>query len=251
VAFPRVELPSGARTPEHERYDRRRSAGIRESRGAIVAIVEDHGTPAPDWPERVRDAHARVPHAVIGGVVANGVAEAFQDGVWLCDFARYAPPQDEGPRDALTDVNVSYRREALLAVRAAWDPRYHEPLVHAALRSRGATLWLDPAIVVTQERPRLSLARALAERFTWGRLFGTLRARVLRGPMVLLYGAASLVLAPLLFARIWRARRGRIPAGRFLRATPWLAVLLPAWCFGEALGTLTGGYNPLPKKEMG
>jgi hypothetical protein len=247
--FPEVALPASP-VSEHERYDRRRTAGIVGSRGAIVAILEDHGTPAPDWPERVRDAHAALPHAVVGGVVGNGIAAAFNDALWLCDFGRYAPPQPAGPRSTLTDVNVSYRRDALFAVRESWDPRYHEPLVHQALRARGGTLWLDPAIAIAQERPRLSLGAALRERFEWGRLFGTLRARALRGPIRLLYAVTSLFLAPLLLWRILRLSPGRIPAGRMCAAVPWVVALLCAWCVGEALGTFTGSYNPLPTKEM-
>lgn len=250
ASFPDVDLPAGPATPEHERYDRRRTAGLQRARGAVVAIVEDHGTPAPDWPERVRDAHARLPHAAIGGVVANGVARAFQDSAWLCDFGRYAPPQHEEPRATLTDVNVSYKREPLLAVRAAWEPRFHEPIVHGALRARGEVLWLDPSLVVTQERPPLGLAGALAERFTWGRLFGTLRASSIGAPLRLLYAIASLFIAPVLWWRLARLRRGRLACGRFVRATPWLTPMLVAWGFGEALGTLSGGYNPLPKKDM-
>jgi hypothetical protein len=248
--LPEVDLPAGAKTPEHERYDRRRSAGIRESQGGVIGLVEDHGTPANDWPERVRDAHERRPHAAIGGVVGNGVAAAFQDAAWLCDFARYAPPQAEGPRTTLTDVNVSYKRAPLLAVRDVWEPRFHEPLVHGTLRARGEILWLDPALVVTQERPAVSITGALAERFEWGRLFGTLRAATIGSPLRLLYSVASLFLAPLLWWRIARARRGRLPLGRFVAATPWIAVMLVAWGFGEALGTLSARYNPLPKKEM-
>jgi hypothetical protein len=248
--FPEVVLPSGSATPAHERYDRRRSAGIAASRGAVVAIVEDHGTPAEDWAERVRDAHARLPHEAIGGVVGNGIDAPFQDAAWLCDFGRYAAPQDAGSRATLTDVNVSYKRDALFSVRDRWEPRFHEPLVHGAMRARGATLWLDPSLVVTQERPPLGVAAAVAERFTWGRLFGNLRARTIGAPLHLLYALASLFIAPILWWRIWRARGGRIATGRLLRATPWIAIMLASWCLGESVGTLTGRYNPLPKKDL-
>jgi hypothetical protein len=251
VSFPDVALPAGAATPEHERYDRRRTAGILASRGAVVAIVEDHGTPAADWPERVRDAHARLSHAAIGGVVGNGVASPFQDAAWLQDFGRYAPPQEAGPRAALTDVNASYRRDALFAARDAWEPSFHEPLVHAAIVRNGGTLWLDPSIVVTQMRPPLGLGAALAERVAWGRLFGQLRARVLRGPPRLLFALASLFIAPVLWWRLARLRRGRLPLGRFVAATPWIAIMLVSWGLGEALGTFTGRYNPVSKKDVG
>jgi hypothetical protein len=247
--FPEVELPSGAATPDHERYDRRRAAGIRESRGGVVAIVEDHGTPAEDWPERVREAHARLPHAAIGGVVGNGVPRPFQDAAWLCDFGRYAPPQEAGPRATLTDVNVSYKREPLFAARASWEPRFHEPLVHTALRAGGGALWLDPSLVVVQERPAMGFGSALAERFAWGRLFGALRAGTIGAPLRPLYAVASAFLAPVLWWRIWRIRSGRITTRRLLEATPWIAFMLVAWGLGEALGTLSAGYNPRPKED--
>jgi hypothetical protein len=241
AAFPRVAVSEGASL--HERYDRRRTAGILASRAPIVGIVEDHGTPAPDWPERVVAAHRALPHAAIGGVVGNGIATPLNDALWLCDFGRYAPPQDPGARPTLTDVNVSYKRDPLFAVRPAWDPRYHEPLVHDALRERGETLWLDPAIAVEEERPGMSLGAALRERYEWGRLFGTLRGRRLPPWKRVLYGAASTVLMPLLAWRIWIRRRGRIGWGRLLAATPWIKVLLFSWCLGEAavrLATVRG-----------
>ena len=71
------------------------------------------------------------------------------------------------------------------------------------------------------------------------------------GPLRLLYTIASLFLPPVLYARIWRIRRGRVPFGRFIRATPWIVALLVAWCLGESVGTFTGRYNPLPTKDMG
>lgn len=249
AVVPDVPLPAGL-VDEHDRYDRRRSAGIAASAGSIVAIIEDRGTPAPDWATRVVEAHARRPGAVIGGVVSNGVDLAWNDAVWLCDFGRYAPPQDEGPRATLTDVNVSYPRDLLLAVQDAWTPRYHEPVVHEALARSGAPLWLDPNAMVIQERPPIGAFAALGERLAWGRLFGRLRARSLRLPARLAYGVGSLLLPPVLFARAVRNARGRLPAWRLLRATPWLVLLLVTWCLGEAAGTASGNYNPLPTKKM-
>jgi hypothetical protein len=64
------------------------------------------------------------------------------------------------------------------------------------------------------------------------------------------YGLASLALPPVLAWRILRLRRGRIPGGRLLKAAPWTFLLLVSWCLGEAIGTLTGSYNPLPTKNM-
>ena len=228
--FPTVDAAGRRGASEHERYDRRRTAGIRESRGAIVAIVEDHGTPAADWPERVRDAHARLPHAVIGGVVANGVAaRPSTTRVWLCDFGRYAPPQEAGPRATLTDVNVSYKRERAVRgarrvgpaiPRAAWSTTALRRARRDALarsrrsRSRGAAA------------ARRSGARSRSASSGAGSSGRCARAHAARPAARCSTRPASLVLAPVLYVRIWTARAAASRAAGSSRATPWILALL-------------------------
>ena len=96
----------------------------------------------------------------------------------------------------------------------------------------------EPAIAVFEERPRLRLRDALRERYEWGSLFGTLRARGMPLWKRFLFGAASTELMPVLLWRIWIRRRGRLGWSRLLAATPWITILLLAWCLGEARGTL-------------
>ncbi len=237
-------LPLDARNPgperEHECYDRRRAAGVLASRGSVIAILEDHGTPAPGWAEAVIAAHRRLPHAAIGGVVTNAIHRPRQDALWLCDFHRYAPPRPPGPTNALTDVNVSYKRPPLFALKACWHDRYHEPVVHSGLLQGGEILWLDPQLVIAQERPERSLGALVAERYAWGRLFGVIRAGILPRYASRLMGVAALALPPLLLWRILRSAPGRIPFGRLLRALPWLSLLVTAWSVGESAGCLRG-----------
>ncbi|HYC77553.1 MAG TPA: hypothetical protein VEI02_07990 [Planctomycetota bacterium] len=236
------DLPLDTKAPghlqEHERIDRRRAAGLSVARGDVIAIVEDHGTPAPGFCDAVRAAHRRLPHAAIGGVVANGIPTPINDALWLCDFGRYAPPQDEGPRETLTDVCVSYKREALLRIHDVWIDRYHEPVVHDALRARGETLWLDPKIEVVQTRPPRPWSDRIAERFAWGRLYGDLLGRRL-SPFARPFRAlVSAFVAPLLLLRLTRLAAGRLPARRLGPALLRATTLLHAWSLGEALGVL-------------
>lgn len=233
---------------EHERYDLRRSAGLLLAEGSVIAVIEDHGTPAPDFCAAVLAAHRRLPHPAIGGTVTNLVPRAMNDALWLCDFGRYAPPRAEGPSPTLTDVCVSYKREALLPIRHVFAERFHEPELHGALAADGRVLWLDPKITVGEERPWRPIRHRVAERFAWGRLYGELRSHGWGGFRRFVRAAASAVLVPpVLLFRALRIAGGRISFGRVLAALPPLTLLVVVWGIGEAFGTLfpsTGGGKP-------
>jgi len=108
---------------QHELFDRRRAAGLAAARAPLVAIVEDRGVPDPDWAAAFVRLHAGRADAVIGGAVAFGAGGTLNRAVFLCDFARYAPPFPPGPRAYVTDVNVCYKRAALERTRELWRER--------------------------------------------------------------------------------------------------------------------------------
>jgi hypothetical protein len=239
-----VAEPVPGESGRHELYDRRRSAGLAAARGELVALLEDRGAPGPRWARAMVDLHRGRRLAAAGGAIACGSREPWSRAVFLCDFGRYEPPLAPGPARALSDTNVCYRREDLLAVRAEWEPRFHEPRVHAALAARGGALWLDPAPVVEQARSGLGVRRLLAERYHWGSLYGRIRARGLPPRRRRLYALLAPLLPPLLLWRIVRGRAGR-PGGTAgaLALAPRLLLLLAAWSAGESAGYRAG---PLP-----
>lgn len=51
----------------HVLYDRRRSGGLKEAKGHLVAMVEDRGRPRPDWARAMADLHASNSFAAVGG----------------------------------------------------------------------------------------------------------------------------------------------------------------------------------------
>lgn len=233
--------PIGTPAGQHELYDRRRAAGLREARGEIVAILEDRGVPDPDWAAQVDRLHAALPHGVIGGAVECGVDTPLAWAVYFCDFSRYQLPFVAGARPYVTDVNISYKRGALERTEPLWRDRYHETTVHWALTREGETLYLAPEPVVRQMRSSLALTSVLRERYDWGRLFAYTRARESTPGRRLLLAALSPVLPVVLFARHARTtlvRHGR--ARRFLRASPNVLLLLVAWSLGELVGYVTG-----------
>ena len=235
----RTTCRTGTRAAAHELYDRRKAFGLHRARGEILALLDDSAAPDPDWCDRVVEAH-QLTHGVIGGCVEYAGRSVLDWAVYLQDFGRYQRPLADGPAGSLTDVNVSYKRHALLTVHEVWRERYSEAEVHAALVRQGVTLWQRPHIAVCQDRGPLSFCGTLAERYSWGRLFGSVRARELSWSGRLGYVVLGPALPLLLVLRVAKKRRGSGQRGGLLAALPWLVCFTTAWCLGEFLGNLTG-----------
>jgi hypothetical protein len=236
-----TERPPTTAAGQHQLSDRRRSVGLAEARGALIAILEDRGIPRPEWARTAVQLHSTVPNLVVGGAVENGVDRLPNWAVYFCDFGRYQLPLDRGPAAYATDVNIVYKREALERTRELWADRYHETTVHWALQRDGEQLFLAPELVVDEVRRRILVATLLRERYHWGRLFAYTRARE-SGPGRRLARAALTPLLPgVLYARLLKGRlerRGQL--GRFLRVSPLILLLLGVWSVGEMVGYLTG-----------
>jgi hypothetical protein len=224
---------------QHELFDRRRAAGLERATGDLVAILEDRAPPRPNWCATMARLHAELPHAVMGGAIESASTDALNWAFYACDFSRYAPPFDAGPREWVSDVNVCYKRRALEQTRDLWQARFHEPEVHWRLLQQGETLYLTPEAVVDYKTPYTSLLGVLPERFQWGRLFGYIRARNVTAAARLKFIAAGPVLPFVLFARHAAAQRARGQGPRFWRSAPLMLPLLMAWSAGEVWGYVT------------
>ena len=235
------ERPIASQAGQHELYDRRRAAGLAAATGSIVAILDDRGHPVPDWAATAARLRRDLGAAVIGGAIdCKEPVGRLNWAIWVCDFNRYGRPFDSGPRDWVSDVNITYSRRAIEATRHLWKDRFHEPLVHWHLVEQGEQLWLSDQLRVEHARPAYPLGRVLAERFAWGRLFGYIRARQMTLPKRILLTLAAPAVPPVLWIRHGRmlARKGQL--GRYLAALPHVMLLTTAWTLGEAWGTLTG-----------
>ncbi len=235
--------PPHTHAGQHELFDRRRAAGLAAAQGDLIGILEDRGLPDPEWLEtliRLHRASGSPPPAVLGGGVVCGVDRPLNWAVFFCDFGRYQPPFEAGPREYVTDVNCLYTRAALEKTRELWRDRYHETTVNWALSGMGETLYLSPEPIVRQVRRDLRLGPLLRERQDWGRLFAYTRVRETGTGRRLVFAALAPVLPVVLFLRhaILQARKRHL--GRFLRVSPWVVLLLISWSLGEFRGYLTG-----------
>jgi hypothetical protein len=236
---------TGSRTPAELR-----SHAVSRAAGRIIALLEDHCIPEPDWCARIIAAHEAT-HAAIGGAVDKGFAPGKSDdgilnwAVYLTDYSRYMPPMAEGEAESLTDCNVTYKRASLERVRTAWSPEFHENVVNGLLREQGDTLWFDPRILVREYRP-LTVPKVLRDRYAFGRLFASTRVAGAPMPKRLIWAAASVVMPPVLAARAARnlmiRRRHR---GQIVRAMPGLLFVASVWMLGEMIGYLTASPGRL------
>jgi hypothetical protein len=222
--------------PGREHHDELRALGLAAARGAIVAMVEDHGRPDPHWCRNIVKAY-QDGYAGVGGAIENGVDRPLNWAVYFCDFGRYQNPVPPGETSMISDANASYRREALEAVRSVWEHSFHQTVVNGAIVGHGGKLGIFPDIVVYQHREGLGLGEALGERFVWGRSYAASRCRWMSG----IARAARAVLSPVLpFVLVLRMAANVVRKGRlrqqFVGALPFIVLLAAAWSLGEMAG---------------
>jgi Glycosyl transferase family 2 len=238
IPVPDLQVASAA-VGGREHHDVLRARGIAAAKGEIIGLLEDHARPDVKWCASVVAAH-RQSYAAVGGAIENGVDRALNWAVYYCDFGRYQNPLPSGESPFASDANVTYKRSALEAIRATWEPSFREIVVNGALTSRGEKVALHPAIVVYQNRQHLRLGAALRERYVWGRSYAETRSALLGTASRFAHAALSPALPGILLLRMattsWKRRTH---FGRFLRALPLTATLVTVWSLGEAVGYLT------------
>ena len=252
--FPRVEFfyieNDGAKLSKssadvHRLYDKRRAVGLQRSRGRIVAMTEDHALPAIDWVSQILKVHEQS-YDVIGGAVENGIEKPLNRALYYCDFGRYGRPFSSSEASYLSDVNIAYKREALVSVQDVWLDAYQETTVHWTLKRNGRKLFLDDRSVVYQNRKGIMIMGALRERIGWGRIFAETRVREITLLSRVLFAVGSLFLPILMLGRVFRnMRRQKRTVGIMFSTLPVACLLLFAWSWGEFIGYLLGS----PKRE--
>jgi hypothetical protein len=228
-----LERPPGTRVPSL------RGAGLRASRGEVVALLEDHLRPAPGWLDALRAHHAQAASrlAVGGAVDPVDTGRLVDWAAYFCEYGWHMSPVCEGAAALLTGANVSYKRAALeiFGELDAW-----ETVWHARLRARGHELFRAADMAVLHER-RFSVGPFVRERIAYGRDYAATRARgTTPGERIARAASAPLlpfVLATRLGASVFGKRHNR---WKFVAALPWTLLFLAAWALGEGIGYVVG-----------
>ncbi|HEX7977921.1 MAG TPA: glycosyltransferase family A protein [Gemmatimonadaceae bacterium] len=226
--------------------------GIRAATAPIVAMIEDHSYPEPEWAEAFLRAHAG-PWTVVGPVVANANPDYVASWVnYVLSYGIFAPPVAGGERDLLPWHNSAYKREALLPFGDRLGALLEwEGWLQGELRATGHTMYLEP----TARTHHANVSRGWstvglnAQR---GRILGAQRATREQWPYWRrIVQAAAFPLFPLLQLRyaLPAVRRMSIPDALRPRVYASLGATLGVLAAAEAWGLLTGEGNAISRME--
>lgn len=241
-----IPCPPSASLPEM------RTIAFDRSKGAIVAVTEDHCVPAPGWLDVVAGAFANGPDTLVavGGCVENGVTETgFDWATFLCEYSFFSPPVSEGRSEILPGMNVAYRRTALDNVpRSALTAGFWETTVHPLLLRQGGEFLSSNAMRMFHCK-KFSRQLFARQRFIYSRYYAGNRFDRSQVGRRLAASAATVLLPPLLLWRMTGSARAKGLGSELLRALPSLAVLVIIWSAGEIAGYLKGPGDALARIE--
>ena len=225
-----------------------RAAGIREARGRLVAVTEDHCVPRPDWFRSIVAAQRRSGWAAVGGGVENDCTTRAVDwAVFFCEYHHLMAPVPAGPSDLVPGMNVAYDMEALAPVADVFADGLWENFLHDRLRAAGYTTGLDPTMVVGH-RKHFTVPMFLSERFHYSRSFAGMRVAGAPLRERLRWAVLSFGLPALLVGRLTRSvLRRRRHLGWYVRAFPLVVLFSVTWSLGELVGYLLGPGDSLLK----
>lgn len=225
--------------------DHASAAGVRAARAPFVSVLEDHAFADARWAEATLAAvDGRPDVAVVGSTVTNAnPASGLSWTNLLLAFGWWTEPAAPGDVDALPGHNITYRREALLALDA--DGRLDERLTRGgdaldALRAAGGQFVLGGGRVAHANPSRLGSTAAL--RFDAGRIYGSARART-EGWSTAKRALYTVAGPAIPLVRLARVRAELFPGSR--------AALLPRLYPALALGLVLDGLGQMAGYAFG
>lgn len=233
---------------ERETVPDLRRHGVKEARGGIVAIIEEHCLAAPDWLQAAGNAHQGGQYGVVGGPVVDHAYKRVRDWVvYFCEYNGYLPPWQDGETYNLGSANIAYSRDVLLKYEEFLSGGYWEAGLHPRLIAAGVKFRSVPGMVVHHRGP-FNYGYYLQQRYWFSRAFAG--ARRLPASRKMAYFLASPLVPFLLLARMaQRVVRQRCRLEKFAQAVPLLLPVLMVYVAGEFVGYAAGPGDALLKVE--
>jgi len=217
------------------------AAGLRQADAPVVAFVEEHSYPDPEWAEALIKAHQQ-PWAAVGPVMRNANPERLTSWVdFLISYGRWLDPAPAGPIDHLPGHNSSYKRNILLDYGSALEDMIEaESVLHWDLGAKGYQLYLEPAAKTFHLNfERFSSWKSA--QFHSGRLFAVTRAKRWSLLRRLFYiGGTPLIPVVCLWRILRHLRRTQKQYHLFPQILPILILGLVINAAGEMAGLLLG-----------
>jgi glycosyltransferase involved in cell wall biosynthesis len=225
-----------------------RRRGVKQARGATIAIIEEHCLAAPDWLETALGARASGQYGVVGGPVVDNAYQRIRDWVvYFTEYNSYLPPWTDSETWNLGSANIAYSRELLLKYEQFLKGGYWEAGLHPRLLADGIKFRSVAGMVVHHRGP-FNYGYYLQQRYWFSRAFAG--ARRLPAGRKLAYFLMSPLVPFLLLARMaMRVVRQRCRLEKFAQALPLLIPVLMVYVAGEFVGYAMGPGDALLKVE--
>lgn len=214
-----------------------RTCAIQQSRGDIVALLEDDCVVLDGWLSKVVQVHAG-DRLIIGGAIAPGKYRRLLDwAVYFCEYARFMPPFS-GAQNALPGNHVAYKKSVLSVVKSGEG--FYEVFFHDAWQRSGGQLIADPELVVKNVN-HWSFRHITNVPFHHGRAFAGMRSGSFSIWLKSLYAILSLALPMVKAARLAAVVSNRRQYQvQFFLSLPWIIIFLISWSLGELWGYVAG-----------
>ena len=156
-----------------------RNAAVRRAQGEILLFTDSDCIVAPDWLEKMVQAHQQLRDCrIVGGAVVNGNPKTLASVAgYLIEFSEYMPSTAAGIVLSLPTCNISYRRE-IFEKYGGYTKEYYpqeDYYFHWLLVQSGEKIYFSPAIQARHFH-RSSMSGYLLHNYR----FGIVTARVLK-----------------------------------------------------------------------
>ena len=182
-----------------------RNLGMQHAVGDLVAFVDSDCIVAPDWLDRMVEAHRTYDYAAIVGGVGNGTPKNLVGWTgYLIEFNEWTPKTKPRVVENILGGNVSYKMERIRKHHLSYTDVFpSEDTIFAwDLRSKGETIFFDPSIVVYHLN-RTSLRVLLRHQYVLGGASAQVRRTT--GMYGRIFARYPLLCLGLPFARFLRA----------------------------------------------
>ena len=199
-----------------------RNAGIDATSGELLAFLDADAVAAPDWLARARavlEADPRI--AGVGGRIVNGRPGRYGELDYFLNHSEWIGGGRPREKANIPTMAIVYRREAIGTARFPESNSGEDTAFALAVRARGGSLWLDPAIRVTHRHERLDWRSFWSKQVACGTTIYQTRSRLDRPGRVLVKAPALLFLFPHLWITVARMVRAGYP-GKAAALFPWL-----------------------------
>ncbi len=225
---------------------RARFKGTEIARAPLIAYLEDHCYPEPEWASSILAAH-QGGWAAVGYTFTNGSPDTYLfRSIFLAEYGPWSHPHPGGPTWRLPGSNVSYKMSELLRFgeRLA-DLLEMDYTLHESLRRGGKQFCIATGALVAHES-YARFAELLYCHFLFSRLQAARRARAFgwkAGRRLVLSLAVPIVLPWMQLYRAWKAFRRHSSFPAWLASIPVIYLIHQSESIGESLGLLFGAGN--------